>query len=105
LTGLLAILLLSFLVERVLEQLKPLFPRRSRSKVLPIVGMALGVLLSFATSVGILTRLGLLAVSGSGWQYAFDRILTGLLIGGGSEPIHSLIVSLQYKKESLKGIK
>ena len=100
-TGLLAILLLSFLVERILQQIKPLVPAPSRRKVLPIVGMVLGLLLSFATRMGILTRLGLLAEPGVGWRFFLDLVVTGLLIGGGSEPIHALISLIQHRKERL----
>ncbi len=62
-----------------------------------IIGLWLGVLVATAGSIRIFAALGIPIES------HVDVILTGLIIGTGSQPVHSLIGILQQTKDTLDG--
>lgn len=122
LVKLLGIFVLSFIVERFLEVFSALYEgikeifrdeipkerQRTEEKnkekekikktaLCAVFGVIIGILLSWGLDIGILHELEL--VTDAKWQ---DYVLTGLAIGGGTEPIHSLVAFLGYKKEEKK---
>jgi hypothetical protein len=64
-----------------------------------VFGVIIGILPSWRLNIGILHELELVTDAKYLWQ---DYVLTGLAIGGGTEPIHSLVAFLGYKKEEEK---
>jgi hypothetical protein len=56
----------------------------------------LGMILSYFT-VGLFAIVGM-TFSGGLWGHAFDAILSGVIIGGGTKPLHDLIEYLQAPK-------
>jgi len=78
-------LVLAFIVEAVLEYVLGIWWRplseEMRPKVLMAVGLALGIALSLAYRVDLLTELGLA-------PSILGRVLTGALIGRGADYLH-----------------
>jgi len=97
-----SLIFLSFVIERILEVVAPLIPQEKRRSLLWLIGSVLGILLAWATNLGILQNLGIIE-SQSGPRVYLDYFLTGILLGGGTEPIHSIIVFLGYKKDEVRG--
>ncbi len=90
--------------ERLLGWLEsPFYTSRKKVATL-IMGLVLGIVLTFATRLRMLALLGLQPASevGAGaivpWM---DMLLTGLIIGTGSAPVHSLIGLLQNTKDAV----
>ncbi len=96
-----SLLFLSFVIERILELMAPLFSPKKRRSILWIIGSVIGVLLSWAANLGILSQLGIIDPTSKAKLF-LDYILTGILLGGGTEPIHSIIVFLGYKKDEVR---
>ncbi|MCX7994321.1 MAG: hypothetical protein N3A65_00900 [candidate division WOR-3 bacterium] len=94
------LLALSLIVERVTEKILYLFPDMKKRLFARIVSTALGVIIAFSFNFGFIRELGLIA--GSNLAHSIDCIITGLLIACGSEPIHSIVDGLAYRKEELK---
>ncbi len=93
------LLFLAILIERVTEKILYLFPRGRRlASWIVSIGLSLAVTLFFR--IGLLELMGFTAQGRS--PQILDRILTGILIASGSEPIHSLFKVLDYKKEEIK---
>lgn len=65
--------------------------------VIHVAASALGVFICFRLKLGMLYGMDLIK-SSSGWDY----FLTGLLVGAGSEPIHSLFRIAQARKQKRK---
>lgn len=97
-----SLLFLSFVIERILEIVAPLISKSRRRPFLWIIGSILGILLAWATNLGILRNLGIIDPSSKA-KVILDYFLTGILLGGGTEPIHSIIVFLGYKKDEVRG--
>lgn len=97
--ALFGVVVVSFIVERIVEQLSQFFPKRSRKKALWAIGSALGIIICYGIKIGVLSQMDLVPDPSPTWVHWLDYLLTGLLIGGGTEPIHSLIVGLERKKE------
>jgi hypothetical protein len=93
---------ISFVIERILEIIAPLIPKDKRKSFLWLIGSVFGVLLSWATNLGILSNLGIIDPASKSRVF-LDYFLTGILLGGGTEPIHSIIVFLGYKKDEVRG--
>jgi hypothetical protein len=91
---------LSLIVERITEKvLYMLPPRRSRAYAW-LISMVLGLAISFSFNFGFIGELGLEAGSHTGrWV---DLFLSGLLIACGSEPVHSIVDGLSFKRDELK---
>lgn len=95
------LLVVAFGLERFLEGFSDFFPRKSRKQWMWLLGILLGIFLSAALGIGILRELFLLEDRTALSRFA-DYFITGVVIGGGTEPIHSLLGILGYKKEELK---
>jgi len=117
----------SLLIERILEYLDKIFTflgfaggnekmlvrlsgkslseeeeeNRVRLKMLLMqtVGVISGMIICYSSDLGIARELGFAAGDSLQW---WDVFLSGMLISGGSEPIHNLINFLKEKKEVLK---
>lgn len=63
-----------------------------------ILGFMFGLLIAFGINLGIFGLLGLKLPAGLLW---LDQLITGLLIGTGSAPMHSLIGLLQNTKDAV----
>jgi hypothetical protein len=63
-----------------------------------LVGLGLGVTLSFSADLKMFSMMGVGLASGLEF---WDRLITGLAIGTGSQPVHSLISLLQQGHEAL----
>jgi len=103
------IIALSVVVERSLEQISDFIPRKKRKRVMWFLCTGVSLIITFFGRIGIFSKLGVftnLGVWTTNNPYSVlnivDYFLTGLLVGGGSEPIHSIINSLEKKKEELK---
>ena len=114
LVKLLGIFVLSFIVERFLEVLSAIYEgiiilrqqqrteeekKIKKTALCAVVGVVIGIVLSGVLKIGILHTCDLVPDANYWWH---DYILTGLAIGGGTEPIHSLVAFLGYKKEEEK---
>ncbi|MDI6809772.1 MAG: hypothetical protein QME66_12480 [Candidatus Eisenbacteria bacterium] len=97
------VFVLSFVVERIAEVLGLLFSRAVRRKLLPAVGLAVGLALSFGARIGLFDSLGLSGTENDGLSSWIDYLLTGVIIGAGSRPVHSLILALEHKEKELRG--
>ncbi len=91
---------LSVLVERVSEKLLYLLPGKRRVWAW-VVSTILALLITFLFRVGLLGMMGFAASSGTASR--LDYVITALLIASGSEPIHVLFRTLEYKKEEIRG--
>jgi len=67
--------------------------------ILQLIGAAIGIILCWKSNLRIFYLLGYTEGQIAEWV---DIVLSGLLISGGSEPIHSLIAFLQHAKEKAK---
>jgi hypothetical protein len=97
---LILILGLSLIIERVTEKILYVLPVRNKKPYSWILGTLLGLLISFSFRFGIVRELGL--SSSSYVAHWLDHFITGILIACGSEPIHSIIDALAFKREELK---
>ncbi len=94
------LLALSLIVERLTEKILYLLPGNNRRLWSWIVSIALGLLISFCFQFGFLSELGLKI--GSNISQWVDYTLSGILIACGSEPLHSIVDGLAYKRDELK---
>lgn len=91
---------LSLIVERVTEKILYLLPASRRRIYAWAVSLTLGLLITFIFRFGIIRELGLTAQSRIAcW---LDYGLSGVLVATGSEPVHSLIDALAWKRDELK---
>ncbi|MGQ9465098.1 MAG: hypothetical protein ACUVQ3_01325 [bacterium] len=97
---LILLLALSLIVERVTEKILHIIPPGRNQVYSWIISTALGLVISFAFQFGFIRELGL--NSGSDLSQWVDYLITGLLIACGSEPIHSIVDGLAYKRDELK---
>ena len=91
---------LSLIIERVTEKILYILPIQNKRVYAWIISNCLGLLISFSFRFGIIMELGL--TSSSHVAHWVDYLITGLLIASGSEPIHSIIEALAFKKDELK---
>lgn len=97
---LVALLDLSLVVERVTEKILYLLPK-DRSRIYAwIISSLLGLVISFSFRFGFIKELGL--ETGSHIAQWVDYFISGLLIASGSEPIHSIVDALSFKRDELK---
>ena len=99
--SLFSIIAASLVIERVVEQIAEFIPRKRRKRITWIISTIIALLFTFGAKAGIFQELGLLK-EGYPWVPYLDYFLTGLLIGGGTEPVHSVVHGLEKKKEELK---
>ncbi len=94
------LLALSLIVERITEKILYILPLGKNRIYAWLISIILGLLIAFSFGFGFIGELGL---SGNSRISAIvDYFLTGLLIACGSEPVHSIVDGLAYKKEELK---
>jgi hypothetical protein len=91
--------------DRLLEWLKSPFYTNGKRLVSLLLGMALGIGLAFATRLRMFALLGIQPVGASANLGSFvagmDMLVTGLVIGTGSAPVHSLIGLLQNTRDAV----
>lgn len=97
---LILLLALSLIVERVTEKFLHILPQGRNRAYAWVISTALGLVIAFTFQFGFIKELGL--ESGSNLSRWVDYLITGLLIACGSEPIHSIVDGLAYKRDELK---
>ncbi len=85
--------------QRLTEYLKSPVYVSMKKKISMPVGIGLGVLIAFAAQLQMFYLLGILKAD-SPIQWV-DTLITGLVIGTGSAPVHSLIGLLQNTKDTV----
>jgi exonuclease VII small subunit len=73
--------------------------RSAKSAVTIVLGLMLGVIIAAVGQIQAFALLGIGAVPAR-----FDVLITGLVIGSGSYPVHSLVGILQQSKDALDGL-
>ncbi len=89
----------STLKDAQTQQLDALNSQRYRSikqSLSVLLGLGLGLAMAFATNLNIFQLLGLSTTAG-----VFGVFVTGLIIGAGTGPVHSLIGILQQSRDTL----
>jgi len=74
--------------------------RRVKAAASVVLGLMLGVIVAQLGSLQMFALMGVSAV-----PITFDIFLTGLIIGSGSYPVHSLVGILQQGKDTLDSVK
>uniref|UniRef100_A0A7C4YHG8 Holin n=1 Tax=candidate division WOR-3 bacterium TaxID=2052148 RepID=A0A7C4YHG8_UNCW3 len=92
---------ISLVIERALEQISEFIPKKKRKKIMWLLSTFISLLITFIGKIGILGEMGIIRET-SNFMLYIDYFLTGLIISSGAEPVHSLIISLESKKEELK---
>ena len=72
----------------------------AKAAVSVVLGLMLGVIIAAIAQLQMFALLGVDAVQGR-----FDVLITGLVIGSGSYPVHSLVGMLQQGKDTLDSVK
>ncbi|MEO0143229.1 MAG: hypothetical protein ABIL15_07755 [candidate division WOR-3 bacterium] len=96
----LLLLTLSLIVERITEKILSLLPKKNNKYFAWIITIILGLLISFSFRFAFLQELGL--KEGTNVGQVVDYILSGILIACGSEPVHSIVDALSFKRDELK---
>jgi hypothetical protein len=91
---------LSLIIERVTEKILWAVSISNKKVYSWIISTCLGLLICFSFRFGIIEELGL--VSHSHIAHWVDYLITGLLVASGSEPVHSIVTALAFKKDELK---
>lgn len=89
------IILLSVIVEYIVNLIKPLIPETNYPVPL-IISLIVGVGLGLLVRVDILTSIGFEPVN-----LTVSYILTGLIASGGSTAVHELISKLRSSREDI----
>lgn len=98
--ALIILLGLSLLIERVTEKILYLLPAGRKRPYAWAASTIFGLLIAFGFKFGFIRELGLAAASPvAAWA---DYAISGFLIAAGSEPIHSLVDALAFKRDELK---
>jgi len=92
---------ISLVIERALEQISDFIPKKRRKKTMWILSAIVSLIITFIGKIGILKELGILQGERE-IIYFLDYFLTGLIISSGSEPVHSIIIALESKKDEFK---
>jgi len=87
--------------QRLTDHLNSSSYKAAKRAISLIAGIVLGVALAFATQLRMLVMLDVLPATTAGAVAFFDILLTGLVVGTGSAPVHSLIGILQKTKDTL----
>jgi len=91
---------LSLIIERVTEKILCAVPINNKKVYSWIISSCLGLIISFSFRFGVIEELGL--ISSSHIAHWVDYLVTGLLVASGSEPVHSIVTALAFKKDELK---
>ena len=90
------IILLSVIVEYIVNLLKPLMPE-SEYPVPLILSLVIGVCLGLLVRVDILSAVGFEPVS-----LTVSYVITGLIASGGSTAVHELISKLRASRQDIE---
>ncbi|MGI6579948.1 MAG: hypothetical protein ACOX3H_06895 [Saccharofermentanales bacterium] len=90
------IILLSVIVEYIVNVLKPLMPETSYPVPL-VLSMVIGICLGLLVKVDILSAVGFEPVN-----LTVSYVITGLIASGGSTAVHELISKLRASRTDIK---
>lgn len=93
-----------FALQQLLEILDPLFSSivktpTSKKVLLGFVSLGIGLLFAWLADLRVLNSL----IDCEKDHWLIDRVVTGLIISGGTEGFNSIMKFLGYKKEEKKG--
>ncbi len=94
------LLALSLIVERITEKILYVLPAGKNRVYAWLISTILGLVIAYTFRFGFITELGL--NGNSNFSSLVDYFVSGLLIACGSEPVHSIVDGLAYKREELK---
>ena len=89
------IILLSVIVEYIVNLIKPLMPETSYPVPL-VISLVIGIALAVVVKADILTAVGF-----NPEYLIISYIVTGLIVSGGSTAVHELIAKLRASREDL----
>lgn len=87
--------------EPVIVQVS-LVRRVMKAIILQIIGIAVGILIAFKTQMNIFILVNKLQVTDLYVNPFWAKLLTGILIGAGTNPVHSVLNYIEGQKESQK---
>jgi len=93
--NLILIILLSVIVEYLVNVIKPLIPETDYPIPL-VISLVIGIALAVVVKADILTAVGF-----SPSYLIISYIVTGLIVSGGSTAVHELIAKLRASREDL----
>ena len=93
--NLILIILLSVIVEYLVNVIKPLIPE-SDYPIPLVISLVIGIVLAVVVKADILTAVGF-----SPSYLIISYIVTGLIVSGGSTAVHELIAKLRASREDL----
>ena len=93
--NLILIILLSVIVEYLVNVIKPLVPETDYPIPL-VISLVIGIALAVVVKADILTAVGF-----SPSYLIISYIVTGLIVSGGSTAVHELIAKLRASREDL----
>lgn len=93
--NILMIILLSVIVEYIVNLIKPLMPETSYPVPL-VLSMVIGICLGLLVKVDILSAVGFEPVNQS-----ISYVVTGLIASGGSTAVHELIAKLRASRQDV----
>ena len=93
--NLILIILLSVIVEYLVNVIKPLVPE-SDYPIPLVISLVIGIVLAVVVKADILTAVGF-----SPSYLIISYIVTGLIVSGGSTAVHELIAKLRASREDL----
>jgi len=70
--------------------------------MIQLIGIIIGISIAFKTNMDIFERVAQLGLNQFKVTHFWGELLTGILIGSGTSPVHSLIRYAESKKESQK---
>ncbi|MEW5691840.1 MAG: hypothetical protein AB1765_00935 [Candidatus Hydrogenedentota bacterium] len=95
------IIILSIVVEKVINFLKGFKKSKFSSNTIRILSLILGILLSYATNLGLLTSLNLIKTP-TLFSYILDMVVTGMIIAQGSHLTHDLFTFIYKSSKDFK---
>lgn len=90
------IILLSVIVEYIVNVLKPLMPETSYPVPL-VLSMVIGICLGLLVKVDILSAVGFEPVN-----LTVSYVITGLITSGGSTAVHELVAKLRASRQDIQ---
>ncbi|MBN2090536.1 hypothetical protein JW964_13060 [candidate division KSB1 bacterium] len=70
--------------------------------IMQVFGILMGILLAFLTHMNIFTMINTLEITEIRIPFVLGVLVTGILIGSGTSPVHSIIKYAEDRKESQK---
>lgn len=98
---LLIILVLAVIIEKVLGIVKDLLGRKPQPRTMRLAALFLAVALTVTTRTGILHALGVLPGDANSAHFLIDWLLTGVIIGRGSNVMHDIFAVLEKANKAL----